>query len=372
MEYRDFGNTGVKVSKLGFGAMRLPGTEKDEKWLIDEEKSIELLMEGFKAGINYVDTAFPYCHEQSEMVVGKAVNGWDGEVFVSTKCPTWRLEKTGDYREYLEKSLGRLKRDHIDFYHFHFLHRYYYEKKIKKLNVLEEAQKAKEEGLIKHISFSFHDTPEVFKEFVDLGVFESVLCQYNFLDTTNKEVIKYARNKGLGIAVMGPVAGGRVAEIDSKAFKEAKGLDLVSLALRFVFSNKDVSTALSGMEDLDMLKHNIEAAEGPEKLSDKEKDFIKTIQGSKKIKDMIPCNECDYCEDCPSDIPISRIFKSHNYLMLTGMEGPAKWQYSLIGKYDNNSKADQCSECGQCEEACPQNIEIIEELKKAHKILASP
>ena len=131
MEYREFGNTGVKVSKLGFGAMRLPGAEKDGKWLIDEDKSIELITEGLKAGINYVDTAFPYCHEQSEIVVGKAVNGWSGEVYVSSKSPIWRLEKQDDYRKYLEISLKRLERDYIDFYHFHNLTEYFYEEKIK-------------------------------------------------------------------------------------------------------------------------------------------------------------------------------------------------------------------------------------------------
>jgi len=367
MEYRDFGKTGVKVSKLGFGAMRLPGANKNGKWLIDEDKSIELLTEGLKAGINYIDTAFPYCHEQSEIVVGKSVSRWESEVYVSSKSPIWLLEKPGDYRKYLEISLKRLDRAYIDFYHFHHLTGHLYEEKIKKYNVIEEAQKAKEEGLIKHISFSIHDTPEVLKKSIDTGVFESVLCQYNFLDVTNKEAIRYAKSKGLGVAVMGPVAGGRVAEFDSKVFMEAKDNDLVDLALRFVFSNKDISTALSGMENLEMLRYNVKAAEGPEELFDKEKDFIKMVLNSRKIKDTIPCNECDYCEDCPRDIHISRIFKIYNYYLLTDLENNSKWQYDMIGKYDDSSKASECSECGQCEEACPQKIKIIDRLKEIHK-----
>ena len=370
MEYRDFGNTGVKVSKLGFGAMRLPGAEKDGKWLIDEDRSIDLLTEGFKAGINYVDTAFPYCHEQSEIVVGKAVNGWEGEVYVSSKSPIWQLEKSGDYRKYLEISLKKLDRDHIDFYHFHNLTEYFYEEKVIKHNAIEEAHKAKEEGLIRHISFSFHDYPEFMIRLVNTGIFETVLCQYNFLDATNDEAIAYAAGKGVGVAVMGPVAGGRVLGLKTEAFKESKDIDLASLALRFVFSNKDISIALSGMEDLDMLRDNIKAAESSGELSQKEMEFIKMVQGNIKVKDMIPCNECDYCGDCPNDIPISRIFKYYNYYNLTGLEGPAKWQYDLIGRYDNNSKADQCSECGQCEEACPQNIKIMERLKEIHKSLS--
>jgi uncharacterized protein len=370
MEYRKFGNTGIKVSKLGFGAMRLPGEEKDGKWLIDEDKSVELLTEGLKGGINYVDTAFPYCNEQSEMVVGKAVNGWDGEVYVSSKSPIWRIEKPGDYRKYLEISLERLDRDYIDFYHFHNLTEHFYEEKIKKYNVIEEAQKLKEEGLIKHISFSFHDYPELLIKLVNTGMLETVLCQYNFLDTTNDDAIAYAASKGVGVAVMGPLAGGRVLDLKADTVKGAGEIDLASLALRFVFSNKDVSIALSGMEDLDVLRENLETAEGPEKISAEEKEFIDMIRDNKKVQEMIPCNECDYCGDCPNDIPISRIFKYHNYYMLTGLEGPAKWQYSLIGRYDDKSKADQCSECGQCQDACPQNIDIIEKLKEIHKALS--
>jgi predicted aldo/keto reductase-like oxidoreductase len=370
MEYREFGNTGAKVSKLGFGAMRLPGEEKDGNWLIDEDKSIELLTEGLKAGINYIDTAFPYCHEQSEMVVGKAVKSWEGEVYVSSKSPIWRIEKEGDYRKYLEISLERLDRDYIDFYHFHNLSEYFFEEKIDKYNVIEEAQKLKEEGLIKHISFSFHDYPEFFIRLVNMGIMETVLCQYNFLDTTNEDAIAYAVSKGVGVAAMGPVAGGRVRDLKVDAIKGSQDIDIVSLALRFVFSNKDISTALSGMEDLEMLRANLKTAEGPEDISSKEKDFIETVLGNAKVQETIPCNECDYCEDCPNDIPISRIFKNYNYYLLTDLEGPAKWQYGLIGKYDNNSQADKCSECGQCEDACPQNIEIIEELKKIHKVFS--
>ena len=369
MEYRDFGKTGIKVSKLGFGAMRFPETEKKGQWYIDEDRAIALMQKGFKDGINYVDTAYPYCHERSEVLVGKAVNDWDGRVYTSSKSPLWKLEKTSDYRMYLEKSLERLNRDQIDFYHFHSLNDHFYEEKIIKFNLIEEAQKAKDEGIIKFISFSFHDNPEILKRFINLDVFDSVLCQYNFLDRTNEEAIAYAVSKGVGVAVMGPVAGGRLLDLKTDNTNSIRGRDLVDMAFRFVFSNKNVSVALSGMENIKMLKENIETAEGPEELSRKEKEFIKIIHENKEIKEMIPCNDCGYCIDCPNGIPISRIFKIYNYNLLTKIKGNARWQYDLIGNYDDRSKADECSECGQCEEKCPQNIEIIDMLKKAHKTL---
>ncbi len=370
MEYRDFGKTGIKVSKLGFGAMRFPETEKDGKWYIDEDKAIALMHKAFKYGINYIDTAYPYCHENSEIAVGKAVNGWKERIYVSTKSPLWILEKKSDYRSYLEKSLERLNRDQIDFYHFHSLNEHFYEEKIIKFNLIEEAQKVKDEGLIKHISFSFHDEPENLKKYVDLDVFDSVLCQYNFLDTSNEEAIDYAASKGVGVVIMGPIAGGRLLDLKTDGTKSIKDRDLVDMAFRYVFSNRNVSIALSGMENEKMLDENIAIAEKLKELSPEEKEFIKIIQGSKEIKEMIRCNDCGYCIDCPSDIPISRIFKICNYNLLTGIEGNAKWQYDLIGNYDNKSMADQCSECGECEEKCPQNIEIIDMLNKAHKTLS--
>ncbi|MEF9426974.1 MAG: aldo/keto reductase, partial [Candidatus Mariimomonas ferrooxydans] len=254
----------------------------------------------------------------------------------------------------------------IDFYHFHSLNEHFYEEKLIKFDLIDEAQKAMDEGLIKHISFSFHDDPENLKRFVNLGVFDSVLCQYNFLDQTNEEAIEYAVSRGVGVAVMGPVVGGRLLGMEMDGIKNIKDRNLINMALRFVFSNKNVSTALSGMGTEKMLDENIETAEGPEELSGEEEKLIKEIQEKREIKEMIPCNDCGYCIDCPSGIPISRIFKIYNYNLLTKIDGNAKWQYNLIGNYDDKANADECSECGQCEEKCPQNIEIIEMLKEAH------
>ena len=168
---------------------------------------------------------------------------------------------------------------------------------------------------------------------------------------------------------MGPVAGGRILDLKAENMKGVKSKDLVDIALRFVFSNKDVSVALSGIEDMKMLKENIEISESPGKLSREELEFIKMVKENKEIKQMIPCNDCGYCIDCPNEIPISRIFKIFNYNLLTKLENNAKWQYNIIGNYDDRFNADKCSECGQCEEDCPQNIEIIDVLKKAHKTL---
>ncbi len=121
MQYRDFGNTGIKVSILGFGAMRLPEVEKKGKYQVKEEESIKMIHRAFELGVNYMDTAYPYCHGQSEIAVGKALKGWRDKVYLSSKMLTRLVEKTGDYRRFLEEQLKKLDVEYIDFYHFHSL-----------------------------------------------------------------------------------------------------------------------------------------------------------------------------------------------------------------------------------------------------------
>ena len=214
MNYTQFGNTGEKISRLGFGAMRLPG-RKDDDSKLDLDQSVELLHRAYKAGVNYVDTAYTYRGGQSEEAVGESLKGISEKILVGSKFPLSDNPKTGDYRKKLEISLKRLHREQIDFYYFHAVERKAFDEVILKQHLLEEALKAKEEGLIRHISFSFHDKPEEMKYIIDRGeIFEGVLCQYNILHRQNYEAMSYAKSKGLGVAVMGPLAGGKFVVSD--------------------------------------------------------------------------------------------------------------------------------------------------------------
>jgi len=372
MRYREFGNTGVKVSLLGFGAMRLPEEKVNGEYRVKEEESIEMIHWAFERGVNYIDTAYGYCHHQSEIVVGKALKGWRDKVYLSTKMPTWLVEKTGDYRRFLEEQLKKLDVEYIDFYHFHGLNEERFKNVVLKYDLLKEAQKAKEEGLIKHISFSFHDRPEVMKRLIDVGIFESVLCQYNLLDRTNEEAMAYAREKGLGVAVMGPVGGGRLAASD--VLKEALGGRVRStpeLALRFVFTNKNVCVALSGMENMNMVEENVRVASSFKPLTEQELQAIDSFIEERKKKQEIPCTSCEYCMPCPNNVAIPEIFRLMNYYTVYGLREYARRQYQNIGsdEKDERRRADACAECGRCEELCPQKIKIIERLKEAHKVL---
>ncbi|MCM8817946.1 MAG: aldo/keto reductase [Candidatus Omnitrophica bacterium] len=373
MVYRKFGKTGIYVSILGFGAMRLPVKEINGNKVIDKDLSIEIITRSIKLGINYIDTAYGYCNGESEIVVGKAIKNYRDRVYISTKIPLWKVEKRGDYRKILEEQLKKLNTDYIDFYHFHGINWQIFQEKVIKLKLLKEALKAKVEGLIKHISFSFHDKPEYMKKIVDIGeIFESVLCQYNLLDRRNEEMIKYVAEKGLGVAVMGPVGGGRLAEFPylMDVFKE-KYKTPVEIALKFVFSNKNISLALSGMNSIEMVEENTKIANSFYLLTDDEIKLIEKVITYRKKKGEIPCTLCRYCLPCPKNIPIPFIFNLFNQYILLGSKKMVE-EYMMIGEKsgDDRKKVNFCIDCGQCETKCPQKIEIRRTLKKIDKIFS--
>lgn len=368
MKYRKFGNTGVDISALGFGCMRLPMIDTDNGQIVNEENSIKILRNAIDQGVNYIDTAYGYCGGKSEETVGKAIkDGYRDKVHVSTKMPTFNVKQKSDYRRFLEEQLKRLDIDTIDFYHFHALNNNLWEDVVLKFDLLDDAIKAKEEGLIKHISFSFHDQPDVMKKIIDSGVFESVLCQYNLLDRANGDAIQYANDKGLGVVIMGPVAGGRLVA-PSNVFKEMFGREASNtpeLALRFVLGNPNVSCALSGMSDEKMVQENIRTASDSSPLSAKENERIaKALDEIKGLADLY-CTGCEYCLPCPQNINIPKLFNIMNYHKVYGMRDYADGLYKDVGKNDKaGARPVECIECGLCEDKCPQNIKIREQLKE--------
>src|SRR5574344_39475 len=211
MVYRDFGKTDVKISSLGFGCMRFPMVKAGNKEVVDQEKVSAMIKRAFDLGVNYFDTAYFYNNGLSEVALGEAIKGFRNQISISTKSPGHLVKKTGDYRRILEEQLKKIDIDYIDFYHFHGIGYDNFLATDKRTGWLEEANRAKSEGLIKHISFSFHDEPANMIKLIDLGLFESVLCQYSVVDRSNEAAMAYAKQKGLGVIVMGPLGGGRVS-----------------------------------------------------------------------------------------------------------------------------------------------------------------
>lgn len=374
MQYRELGNTGIKISALGFGAMRLPQTNVGGKMVFDTEESIRMIHRSFELGVNYIDTAPYYCEKQSEEIVGKAIKGWRDKVYLSTKNPI--EDDSGDhYRERLENSLKQLDTDYIDFYHMWGIDLESYEKKINVKNgPLSAALKAKEEGLIKHLSFSFHDKAENMIKLIDTGYFETVLCQYNMLDRSNEAGIAYACEKGLGVMIMGPIGGGRLGAPSEIIKKLIPGgaKSSAELAMRFVVSNPNVTCALSGMSSMAMVEENVRVVSNEEQLTDAEILAInEAMEQNKKLSDLY-CTGCNYCMPCPKEVNIPKIFEYMNYHRVYKLTEYAKAEYKSIGtnEWVKGNRADACVDCGICEQKCPQKIQIRKQLKESRKELA--
>jgi predicted aldo/keto reductase-like oxidoreductase len=293
---------------------------------------------------------------------------------VSTKSPGHLIKKPGDYRRILETQLGRLGIGTVDFYHFHGVGYGSLTGTDKKGKWIKAAHLAKEEGLIRNISFSFHSDPRDVQKLVDMGFFASLLCQYNLLDRSNEEGLAYAKSKGVGTVVMGPCGGGRLTEMPRRLYRE---LDLpvrnsAELAFRFVFANPDVDCAISGMSSMKMVKDNAKWASDPEPLSKPELKAIHAMMTRLKKVSELYCTGCKYCLPCPAGIDIPFLFSLYNTYNVYGMKNNAKVNYQNIGKWPWIPKINAlaCTECGVCETKCPQKIQIRKQLKKTHSLLA--
>lgn len=369
MRYTTYGKTGITVSRLGFGAMRLPvkkGADGSEE--VDFDESTPLLRHAIEAGINFFDTHHTYHNSQSETAIGYATEGLDRSSFhIQTKNPTWKELGQGEtYRSRMEAGLKRAKTDYFDTYLMHSLRWETFEAVGDAF--MKEAVQASEEGLIRHIGFSSHDKPENIKRIIDTALFECMLVQYNLIDLVNQDAIRYAREAGLGVAVMGPVAGGRLATPSEIAHYLPGGDSSPSAAaLRFVFSNPNVDVAFSGMSAIQQVDENAQTASIETPLSPEEKLRIEEVIAEKQKLADLYCTGCGYCMPCPSGVNIPRVFEVMNWKRLYGLDGPAAKRYARLMK--DNEDASQCVECGECLEKCPQNIEIIEQLKESHEAL---
>jgi predicted aldo/keto reductase-like oxidoreductase len=362
--------------------MRLP-TKKVGEPAINHDAAIEIIRQGIDAGINYVDTAYNYHDYESEIVVGKALkDGYRQKVSLVTKCPIWddkEYTKQEDLMKFLDHSLEKLGVEYLDVYLLHAINKKRWDEKVIPLKIIEEGVKAKEAGKIKHLGFSFHDKPEVLKEILEHPLsenFDVMLIQYNLLDKQYEEMIALAAKKGLGVAVMGPVAGGRLGGTlggDLKKYLTEGRTNLADLALKFVWSNPNITVALSGMSSAGQVADNLALATAKNtKLTPEEsKRADEVIKVMKERTDNI-CTSCKYCEPCPEGVAISFIFRSLIMAQVYGDLERAKLYYSKIGEEDwpPGNRADSCVECGECEPKCPQKIEIIDQLKKAHELLS--
>ena len=358
MEYTTLGKTGLKVSRLGFGCMRLPMNGG----VIDRDLAIPMLRRAFDLGITYFDTAVMYCGGDSQRALGEAMEDIRDKVVLSTKNHHYdKADKAGWWKN-LEDSLKFLRTDCIDVYNFHGMNFETYEGCVGgEDGLFKEVMKAKEQGMVRHVCHSFHGSLESLKKVVDLGLFESVTLQYNLLDQSLEEGIAYAHEHNVGVTVMGPVGGGRLGYPSEKAAElvgEVKSTP--ELALRFVLSNPGVCVALSGMSTMQQLEENVATVSQTGDLSEEDHRRIEAAVQERKQLSGLYCTGCNYCMPCPEGVNIPANFEIMNLERIFGLTEHAKSRYAAL-----SGKAALCRLCGKCVEPCPQDLAIPERLAEA-------
>ncbi len=374
MQYRKFGKVGIDVSILGFGAMRLP---TDEAGNVEVDDAIVSIRTAIDLGVNYVDTAYMYHDGRSEGIVGTALgDGYREKVMVATKSPVWSIKAAGDFDRILDEQLGRLGIDYIDCYMFHGIGRNEW-RTVRELNLVERAEAAKKKGLIRHLGFSFHDDYDTFKGIVDgYDKWEFCQIQYNYMDTekqAGKAGLAYAAGKGLGIIIMEPLLGGRLANPPrpiKKIFAESGfARTPADWALRWIWNHPEVSIVLSGMGSVDQVEENVETAENSEAnaLTEKELSIIGLAREKFDERAAIPCTECGYCMPCPNGVAIPRNFTLYNDAVVYDDRNGAAFAYDKF--FNHEEHADKCTACRECEPKCPQKITISEWMPKVDAFL---
>lgn len=377
MLYRKLGKTGEKVSILGFGCMRLPVVNGNPE-NINEPLATEMLHYAIEKGVNYIDTAYPYhglspAHGgQSEILVGNALkDGYREQVNISTKLPSWLIEKKEDLSYYLDAQLKRLQTDSIDFYLLHGLGQNTWPK-LKKLGVLDFLESALEDGRIKYAGFSFHDEVELFKEIVDFYNWSFSQIQYNYMDQefqAGKEGIQYITARNMGTVIMEPLRGGCLTnnippDIQAIWDKSKNKRSSAEWALRFLWDHAEIDVVLSGMGTMKQVKENIQIAENgyANSLTEEEENLICEVKEAYGERIHVGCTSCGYCMPCPGgvDIPLNLSLLNDLY-MYQNMQKPAG-NYSFLKA--KGGSASFCTECGECEEKCTQNIPIQKYLKE--------
>lgn len=365
MQYRDFGKTGEKVSALGFGCMRLP-TLDNLTHSIDEKEATRIVRNGIDNGINYIDTAFFYHNGKSEGFVGKALqDGYRDKVLLATKSPFGGFKFGFEFDKILNTQLKRLQTDHIDMYLLHAACLKSWKNSALKFDLLSKMEKARAAGKIRYIGFSFHDNYEAFETILNgYDGWDFCQIQYNFVDTDHQagtKGLEAAAKKGLGVIVMEPLLGGKLANPPQNV-KDAlpQGVSPVQASLDFIWDRPEVSLLLSGMSNAEQVEQNLQYADESRigKLTDEQKACYPNAKKVFETAARISCTHCEYCVPCPKGVEIPEIFAQYNKSAQDA--DAAKKAYKKI-----KGDAQKCVGCGKCEEKCPQQLPIREKLKEA-------
>ena len=372
------GYLGEEIKKLGFGLMRLP--HKDGE--IDIEQTKEMVDLFMNKGFTYFDTAYVYNEGKSEAAIKEAlVDRYPREKFqLVTKLPLWdNKPSVEEVKQRFYTSLERTGAGYFDFYLLHCLSKGNM-KLHEEYGLWEFVRGLKEKGLVRHYGFSFHDTADVLDEILTAHPdAEFVQLQINYIDWENDKIqsrkcYEVAQKHNKPVIIMEPVKGGALATLPdecSKIFKDVHpDMSVASWAVRYAASLDNIITVLSGMSNVEQMNDNLSYMENFKPLDETEREAVAKVTEKLEKIPQIPCTSCKYCiEGCPQNIPINEIFRIQNEFDKYNNINAAKWEYKNATTKEGRSGADACIGCGQCENICPQHIEIIDNLKRSADIL---
>jgi len=375
MYKRNYKNS--EISALGLGCMRLPVIGGDDS-AIDYNKAEEILDYALANGINYVDTAHGYHGGQSQVFLGKALRKYPRDSYIlATKLPLWGVSKAEEMEAIFKDQMRKLNTDYFDFYLLHSMDKTLFGKAVQ-FGAYDFIAEMKEQGKIKNIGFSFHDSPDLLEEIVGKYAWDFAQLQINYVDWEKQNAKRqYAilEKNEIPCIVMEPVRGGALANPGEKACELLKNarpdMSIASWAIRYAASLPNVITVLSGMSNMEQLKDNIQTMTNFEPLSDDEHSVVEKAAEAYNLKDLIPCTNCRYCMDCPSGVDIPGMFELYNgYVMSKNKEDFVR----MYNETFEGERAENCIACGTCAPHCPQSIDIpgklgiikdlIEKLKK--------
>lgn len=370
MIYREF--KGMKLSQLGFGAMRLPVIDGDDA-KVDKEQTLRMVDTAMAAGINYYDTAWGYHGETSENIIGEALSKYPRDsYYFATKFPGYDLANMPKVKEIFEKQLEKTGLEFFDFYLLHNVCEMNIEQYLDpQYGIMEYLLQQKEAGRIRHLGFSCHGEMPVLKRFLDAYGDEMEYCQLqlNYLDWTfqhGKEKVELLKERDIPVWVMEPLRGGKLAKLDEACETELATLrpeeEIPAWAFRFLQTIPEVTVVLSGMSNEAQLAANLKTFEEDKPLDEKEMDTLLKIAKGLAEDGAVPCTACHYCVDhCPQGLDIPHLIGLYNEHMITTKAGLFGFIAPMaLPAISEDKRPAACLHCGSCEQVCPQQIRISE------------
>jgi predicted aldo/keto reductase-like oxidoreductase len=347
---------------------------------VDQPEAIRMIRHAIDSGVNYFDTAYSYHGGQSEVVLGKALrDGYRERVRVATKLPPWLVKEAADFDRILNEQLQRLQTDSIDFYLFHALNGKYWQEVVLRHGLLEKAAAALADGRIRHLGFSFHSDFETFEEILSATDLWS-LCQiqYNYVNVefqAGVRGLRMATDRGLAVVAMEPLLGGRLADPPAEIRQILAEFPLertaVEWALDWLWDQPEVSLVLSGMSTMAQLNENLRLARQARVhcFGTKDQVMIDKVREGYNARTVIPCTRCGYCMPCPQGVDVPANFELFNHARVFDDVTTARFRYGFA--LQAQQRASGCTQCGMCEEVCPQQIPVKEWMREVGKLLGS-